>query len=166
MADKPRDSPKLDVPDDGVEQLHEKTPAYGVVTVPLMQRKLTEAREESFAAMLKSRVVTLVLSGSISLAGVGGAAYAYGKLNDNAKDAGAEGAKVAIAPVEAMAKGTEARTDRLEHQRDADRAEFEQRFIRLETQGNRQEKKMDALLDRLDVPNPAPAPPPSKDGGR
>ncbi len=40
-----------------------KTPAYGVVTVPLMQRKLTEVREESFAAMLKSRVVTLVLSG-------------------------------------------------------------------------------------------------------
>jgi len=37
------------------------------------------------------------------------------------------------------------------------------RFERYENQGNRTEKKMDALLDRFNVPNPAPAP---KDGGQ
>lgn len=165
MADKPT-RVRLDVPDDGVEQLHEKTPAHGVVTVPLMQRKLTEVREESFAAALKGRFVTLLLSGGISAAGLGGVAYAYDHLNTNAKDAGIEGANLAIAPVVEKAKGTEARTTVLEQQRAADRAEFDARFVRLEHQGDRQETKMDALLQRLDVPNPAPAPPPTKDGGR
>lgn len=169
MADspKPRGSPApaFDERHD-VEQLHEKTPAYGVVTVPLLKRKLDEQKEETFAALVKSRFVTLLLMGGFSVATMSGVAYAYGKLIDNAKDAGTEAAKTTIAPVEAQAKGTEARTTVLEAQHVAELAETNGRFERIERDQNRAEKKIDKLLERLDVPNSSPAPTLPKDGGR
>lgn len=164
MAEK-RPSPRLDVPDDEIDQHYEKTPAGGVWTAPVVQRKIEEAKEETLVQVVRSRLVTLALTGGFSIATMSGVAFAYGKLVDTAKDAGAEAAKAAIAPAEAQGKGTEARVTVVEQQRAADRSEFNARFERLEAGQNRSERKLDKLLDRLDVPNPTPAPPPAKDGG-
>lgn len=80
-----------------------------------------------------------------------------------ARAEGREGAEIAIATSDAGAKGREARIAVLEQQRGADRGENNARFERLEASQARTEKKLDAILDRLDVPNPAPTP--AKDGG-
>lgn len=56
----------------------------------------------------------------------------------------------------------EARIGTLEQQRTLDRTEANGRFERIEAQGSRTEAKIDALLQRFSVPNPAPAP---RDGG-
>src|SRR5690606_22258380 len=66
------------------------------------------------------------------------------------------------AQTDAGVKVHEARIGTLEQQRAADRTENNARFERLEASQSRAEKQLDALLDRLNVPNPAPAP---KDGG-
>lgn len=59
----------------------------------------------------------------------------------------------------------DSRITNLEGQRKSDREENDSRFKRLEEGQLRTDKKLDALLDRLAIPNPAPAPPPTKDGG-
>lgn len=70
------------------------------------------------------------------------------------------------AQTDAGIKVHESRIGALEQQRSADRAENNGRFERIEGSQQRTEKKLDALLDRLDVRNPAPTPVvASKDGG-
>lgn len=60
-----------------------------------------------------------------------------------------------VAPLAQSQKATQAELERFQR-------ESSSRFERGEAQGNRLEVKVDALLTRLNVPNPAPAP---KDGG-
>lgn len=67
------------------------------------------------------------------------------------------------AQTDAGVKVHESRISTLEQQRTGDRSENNIRFERIELSQQRTEKKLDALLDRLDVRNPAPTP---KDGGR
>lgn len=69
------------------------------------------------------------------------------------------------AQTDAGVKVHESRLGALEQQRAGDRAENNGRFERIENSQQRTEKKLDALLDRLDVRNPAPTPVPTKDGG-
>lgn len=64
----------------------------------------------------------------------------------------------------------EQRISTLEQQRQSDRTEMNERLERIEKNANADHEltlgtsqKMDALLNKLNVPNPAPAP---KDGGR
>lgn len=66
------------------------------------------------------------------------------------------------AQTDAGVKVHEARIGNLEQQRAADRGENNARFERLEAGQARTDAKLDAILDRLRVPNPAPTP---KDGG-
>lgn len=64
--------------------------------------------------------------------------------------------------LDAGAKAHEARIATLEQQRTQDRQEAHERFLKIEESSRRQETKLDALLDRFRIPNPAPAP---TDGG-
>lgn len=139
------------------------TPAHGVATPVYVKAKVEEAREASLAEAVKAKVASWIGAGILSGVTLGAVAYAYETLESKAKDAGTAAAQVQIATVDAGLKGVEARLTVVEQQRTSDRAEFNARFERLENQGNRAEKKLDALIDAAGVRNPAPTP---KDGGR
>lgn len=167
-----------------------QTPAYGIATPPYVVRKVNEgvaaveARianvvhdeaaasvgKMTSAALLKNRIFTWIVVGGFSATSLGGVAYAFETLRSNAKDAGTEGAEKVLSKVAETQKATEQRVTLLEQQRANDRQEQHVRDQRMES--NQQQdhelalgnaRKLDALLDRLDVRNPAPTP---KDGGR
>lgn len=139
------------------------TPAHGIATPPYVERKVAEAQAITFAALVKTRIATMLLAGGLSGITLAGVAYAYEKLETKATLAGTAGAQLVTTAIDAGLKGVEARTTVLEQQRQADRAETNTRLQRVEDGQLRTDRKLDALLDRLDVKNPAPTP---KDAGR
>ena len=91
-------------------------------------------------------------------AGSCGVVSALSLVRSEARAAAAE----LVAPIDAGRVADAARIATLEQQRQADRKEANERFERIEASSTRQEAKLDALLERMRVPNPAPAP---VDGG-
>jgi hypothetical protein len=76
-------------------------------------------------------------------------------MAQQAKDAGVE----AAAAVQRQATDTDARLNRMS-------SEFTEHVQTEAERSARMEKKINAILDRLDVKDPAPTPPAPKDGGR
>ena len=97
-----------------------------------------------------SQRLTVGLVGTVVIA-VSTAFGAFFVLRAEAQTQGVEAAK----QVDQKATATQDELTRY-------KAEAAERFKRIEHQGDRTEQKMDALLDRFSVPNPAPRP---KDGG-
>lgn len=144
-----------------------RTPAGGIPTLPYMDRKIAEAKEEAkketLAGAVQAKLAAWIGAGVLGAVTLGGVALAYDKLEDKASDAGTKAAQVQLAPVVEAVKGLDVRMSTLEQQRLGDRSEQNSRFERLERQGNRIEEKLDAQLRANGIPNPAPTP---KDAGR
>lgn len=117
-----------------------RTPAYGVATPPYVQRKVDE---------VLSKLRTL----GVAVAAVAATVVAAIVFVDNRVQA----------QTDAGVRVHENRIGTLEQQRKEDRSENATRFERLEAGQARTDAKLDAVLDRLRVPNPAPTP---KDGGQ
>jgi hypothetical protein len=173
-----------------VEMSDATTPAHGIATPPYVERKVAEAKVQVIAeaeaaaeaatlgAMVKAKVSSWIGAGVLSAITLAGVAVAYDKLEDKAGDAGTKAAQVQVAEVaktiaviDAGQKGLEARMTVIEQQRQADRSESNARLERIERNANDDHvltlgtsQKVDRLLERFNVPNPAPAP--KKDGGR
>lgn len=83
---------------------------------------------------------------------VGATLWAYRAAAQEARDAGSS----AAAEVKRQADATQRELERFQ-------AEVNARLGRVEESGGRQEQKLDKMLERFQIPNPAPAP---KDGGQ
>jgi len=137
MAERPRSSPVPDYPPDLAEE-----PITGVYPATR-----DFAREVARSGVFKVAIGVGGFALSCFLAGI----TVTKAMAQSARDAGVE----AAALVKREADTTQAELERFQR-------EAAGRFERLEGGQNRSEQKLDALLTRLQVPNPAPMP---KDGG-
>jgi hypothetical protein len=136
-------SPKPDVPPE-LDNEPKTDPAIRVVRDAVRKKLKPELRSELNWQGAKLTIAMVVVA-------IGTAFGAYEFILNEAR-----------AQTDAGVKGHETRLSAVEQTATADRAQNNTRFQRLEEGQLRTDKKLDALLDRLNVPNPAPAP---KDGG-
>lgn len=132
----------------------------------LRQLTVGEARE-LFAAqrqvekkmLLTNDIRVLVSSVVIAVATSFAVFFAIRSDAQGISDAGVAKSELKIQVVDQKAAATQQELERF--QREADR-----RLSYVEASVNRQDRKLDAVLDKFQIPNPAPAPPPSPlDGG-
>jgi hypothetical protein len=113
------------------------------------ERQLSNAAQERERKGSPTMALAMLVGSAVTAVSVSFGAFFV--LRAEAQTQGAEAAKV----VDLKATATASELERYKGEADG-------RFKRLEDQGNRNETKLDAVLNALRVPNPAPAP---KDGG-
>jgi hypothetical protein len=149
MSTKPptlKASPRPDAPEFSEHELDNADPDSVITGVHPATRDFV--REVSKSGLFKTAWALLATAAAL----VAGTLWAYRAAAQEARDAGTS----AATDVKRQADATQRELERFQ-------VEVSNRLTGVEQAGNRTEQKVDRLLYRFDIPNPAPAP---KDGGR